>query len=129
MGIKGVALCFRRCHHHDVTTSSGPLRAATADDGPRLLFLWAALFDEGDSARHEPWKTHASEWFDRFVNDSGTARFPVIEAGGEIVAAAIGTLEVGVPNPYCPKGRVVRLANLMTLPEHRGRGYGTAARP
>lgn len=116
----------RPCDHHDVMTSSGLVRSATIDDGPRMLFLWAALFDEGDDARNEPWRTHASHWFDRFVNDSATARFPVIEDGGEIVAAAIGTLEIGVPNPYCPRGRVVRLANVVTLPEHRGHGHGTA---
>lgn len=50
----------------------------------------------------------------------------MIEAGGEIVAAAIGTLEIGVLNPHCPKGRAVRLAIVMKLSEHRGRGYGTA---
>lgn len=125
MGAKRLALHSRPCDHHDMTTSSGVVRSATADDGPRMLFLWAALFDEGDAATL-PWKTHASQWFDRFVNDSATARFPVIEADGEIVAAAIGTLEIGVPNPYCLQGRVVRLANVMTLPKHRGHGYGTA---
>jgi GNAT superfamily N-acetyltransferase len=34
-------------------------------------------------------------------------------------------LELGVPNPHCPQGRTVRLANLVTVPEHRRRGYGT----
>ena len=104
---------------------SGHPRAATADDGPRLLSLWAILFDEEDSAAHEPWRTHARKWFDRFVDDASGARFPVIEVDGEIVATAIGTLEIGVPNPQCPKGRTVRLANVITLPEYRGHGHGT----
>ncbi|MGH8971531.1 MAG: GNAT family N-acetyltransferase [Actinomycetes bacterium] len=43
----------------------------------------------------------------------------------DVIAAAIGTLELGVPNPHCDRGRTVRLANVITLPEHRGRGYGT----
>jgi GNAT superfamily N-acetyltransferase len=47
-----------------------------------------------------------------------------VEIGGSIVATAIGTLELGVPNPQCAKGRTVRLANVITLAEHRGRGYG-----
>lgn len=49
---------------------------------------------------------------------------PVIDIDGQIVATAIGTLELGVPNPQCPQGRTVRLANVVTLPEHRGIGYG-----
>ena len=115
-----------RCQHGAVTTMySGHPRAATADDGPRLLSLWAILFDEDDSAAHEPWRTHARKWFDRFVDDASGARFPVIEVDGEIVATAIGTLEIGVPNPQCPKGRTVRLANVITLPEYRGHGHGT----
>jgi len=77
------------------------------------------LFDEEDSAAHEPWRTHARKWFDRFVDDASGARFPVIEVDGEIVATAIGTLEIGVPNPQCPKGRTVRLANVITLPEYQ----------
>jgi GNAT superfamily N-acetyltransferase len=44
---------------------------------------------------------------------------------GTLVATAVGTLEIGVPNPQCVRGRAVRLANVITLPEHRGRGYGT----
>ncbi|MGZ5374781.1 MAG: GNAT family N-acetyltransferase, partial [Aeromicrobium sp.] len=42
-----------------------------------------------------------------------------------IVATAIGTLEIGVPNPHCLRGRTARLANVITLPGHRGQGYGT----
>ena len=49
----------------------------------------------------------------------------MIEVDGDVVATAIGTLELGVPNPQCPRGRTVRLANVITAPEHRGRGYGT----
>ena len=49
----------------------------------------------------------------------------MIEVDGELVATAIGTLEIGVPNPQCVRGRTVRLANVITLPEHRGHGHGT----
>ncbi|WP_196805928.1 GNAT family N-acetyltransferase [Terracoccus sp. 273MFTsu3.1] len=44
---------------------------------------------------------------------------------GAIVATAIGTLELGVPNPHCARGRTVRLANVVTVPEQRGHGFGT----
>ena len=105
--------------------SSGRLRTAKAEDGAQLLRLWVLLFDEGDTTSEEPWKGHAREWFTRYVDDTRNARFPAIEVDGELVATAIGTLEVGVPNPQCVQGRTVRLANVITLPEHRGQGHGT----
>lgn len=69
--------------------------------------------------------SHARDWFERYVDDTRNAWFPAIDIDGEIVATAIGTLEIGVPNPQCPRGRTVRLANVITLPEHRGHGHGT----
>ena len=59
--------------------------------------------------------------------DPNVARLPVIDVDGQIVATGIGSLELGVPNPYCPRGRTVRLANVITHPEHRRKGYGTLA--
>ncbi|MEW2621200.1 GNAT family N-acetyltransferase [Streptomyces sp. NPDC048106] len=108
-----------------MTKNNGRLRTATARDGAALLRLWGLLFDD-DAGRQEPWRRHAAEWFTRFVDDRDNARFPVIEVEGVIVATAIGTLELGVPNPQCAKGRTVRLTNVVTLTEHRGYGYGTA---
>jgi GNAT superfamily N-acetyltransferase len=105
--------------------SSGLLRSATAEDGTQLLRLWGLLFDDGGTTAEEPWQGHAREWFTRYVGDNRNARFPAIEVDGELVATAIGTLEIGVPNPQCVRGRTVRLANVITLPGHRGRGHGT----
>jgi GNAT superfamily N-acetyltransferase len=90
-----------------------------------LLRIWALLFDEGNAAPEEPWRIHGAEWFTRVVGDRSNAHFPVIEVDDAIVTTAIGTLELGVPNPQCTKGRTVRLANVITLAEHRGHGYGT----
>jgi GNAT superfamily N-acetyltransferase len=118
---------FCACDHGEVTqTNSGRLRTARAEDGAQLLSLWALLFDDGGTTSEEPWVGHAREWFARYVEDSGNARFPAIEVAGELVATAIGTLEIGVPNPQCMGGRIVRLANVITVPAHRGQGYGTA---
>ncbi len=103
----------------------GRLRTARTRDGVELLGLWALLFDEGTAGPENAWSGHAARWFARVVDDPGNARFPVIEVDGSIVATAIGTLELGVPNPYCARGRTVRLANVVTLAAHRGRGYGT----
>ena len=107
------------------TPAMDRIRTATAADAAQLLLLWALVFDEDATDSQTMWKQHAHEWFTRFVEDRTSARFPVIEVDGDVVATAIGTLELGVPNPQCPRGRTVRLANVITLPEHRGRGYGT----
>lgn len=105
--------------------SPGHLRTATAKDVTQLLRLWTLLFDDDGPALEEPWQGHAREWFTQYADDTGSARFPAIEVDGELVATAIGTLEIGVPNPQCVRGRTVRLANVITRPEHRGHGYGT----
>lgn len=108
-----------------MTMDSGHQRTATADDATQLLRLWAMLFEHDDSSVDHQWTIHATEWFDRLVDAASSARFPVIEVNGVIVATAIGTLETGVPNPQSPRGRSVRLANVFTLPQYRGRGHGT----
>jgi GNAT superfamily N-acetyltransferase len=104
------------------TLAMNRIRAATEADAAQLLLLWASVFNEDETTT---WKKHAQEWFIRYVDDLTTACFPVIEVDGDVVATAIGTLELGVPNPQCPRGRTVRLANVVTLPGHRCRGYGT----
>ena len=107
------------------TPATDRLRAATEADAAQLLVLWASVFDEEEAGASTTWKEHAREWFRRTVDDRMTACFPVIEVDGDVVATAIGTLELGVPNPYCPRGRTVRLANVVTLPAHRRQGHGT----
>jgi GNAT superfamily N-acetyltransferase len=111
------------------------IRAATVADASQLLGLWALVFEDEDTAPATTapattalpttWQQHAHDWFTRLVEDRTAATFPVIEVDGGLVATAIGTLELGVPNPHCRRGRVVRLANVVTLPEHRGRGHAT----
>lgn len=101
------------------------IRDAVTDDGNQLLRLWDLLFDESDSAARQPWRSNALAWFARVVGDVRVARFPVVEVDGTVVATAIGTLELGVPNPHCVRGRTVRLANVVTLPAYRGQGYAT----
>jgi ribosomal protein S18 acetylase RimI-like enzyme len=102
------------------------LRCARADDQVRLLDLWGLVYGETDSVADATWRDRAREWFVRNVEDRASARFPVVDIAGELVATAIGTLESAVPNPYCHTGRTVRLTNVITLPSHRGRGYGAA---
>jgi ribosomal protein S18 acetylase RimI-like enzyme len=101
------------------------IRPATPADSAQLVRLWALVFDQDEGAHALTWTPHALEWFARAVEDRHLARFPLIEIEGTVVATASGTLELGVPNPHCPQGRTVRLANLVTLPEHRRSGYGT----
>lgn len=107
------------------SSASDGMRVATAADTEQLLALWALLFDEIDSDSPTSWRQHARVWFARFVTDQEVAVFPLIDVGGKVVATAVGVLELGIPNPYCPHGRVARLANVITAPGHRGKGYAT----
>lgn len=108
-----------------MTTSGGFVRMAATSDAVQLLRLWSLLFEEDACASGTTWKRHAHEWFMAVVKASDTARVAVVELDGEVIATALGTLEVSVPNPQCSRGRSVRLANVFTLPQHRGLGYGT----
>ena len=103
----------------------GHLRRARPDDADQLLSLWDLLFADTDPPTAPAWKEHAHDWFAHHVDDSTSTRLPVIDVQGSIVATAIGTVELGVPNPHCPRGRAVRLANVFTVPGHRGRVYAT----
>jgi GNAT superfamily N-acetyltransferase len=89
------------------------------------MALWALLFDE-PAEQDSPWRDHARRWFDEIVDDRRVACVPVVEVDGRVVACAVGALEVGVPNPHCPRGRTARLANVLTFPEHRRRGCATS---
>ena len=104
---------------------SGQLRQAQPGDATQLLSLWQLLFDGLVAGAAANWQQPAIKWFTRFVDDADSARIPVIEVAGELVAAAVGAVEFHVPNPMSPTGRAVRLVNVITLPEHRGRGYAT----
>lgn len=112
---------------HSVVTrkSDGRLRSAHAEDIGQLLRLWERVYDGTETTTSATWEGHARGWFARYVEDNAHARFPVIEVEGGLVATAIGTLELGVPNPHCLRGRTTRLMNVVTLPTHRSQGYAT----
>jgi GNAT superfamily N-acetyltransferase len=93
-----------------------------ASDVEALLALWRLLY-AGD-VTGSGWTDHARQWFAGAVDAPDAARFPVVEVAGRIVGTAVGTLELGVPNPHCARGRSVRLAHLVVLPDHRGQGHG-----
>jgi RimJ/RimL family protein N-acetyltransferase len=103
---------------------AGRLRRAQPADATQLLSLWEQMFDEMGAPTPTAWREHAQDWFTRFVDDDRAARIPIIDVSGEIVASAVGTVEVGVPNPHSPTGRAVRLVNVITLAPYRGRGFG-----
>ena len=101
----------------------GRLRPAQLNDAAELVRLWGMLFDANVTS--VAWRDHAREWFHRMVDQRTEACFPLIEVEGRVVATSIGTIELGVPNPYCPRGRSVRLSNVITLPAYRRNGYGS----
>lgn len=97
-------------------------RRADAADGPRLVELWAL----SNPTDEPPWRDNALAWFLGICDDEATAHFPVLHLDDQIVATAVGTLELGVPNPQCPRGRAVKIANVATDPAWRGQGFGGA---
>jgi GNAT superfamily N-acetyltransferase len=99
-------------------------RDALARDVDQLLPLCGMLFNETPEAVAS-WRGAARAGPARLYSIERSHVF-VVEVEGSIVACAVGTLELNVPNPQCPRGRAVRLANVITLPVHRGRGFGTA---
>jgi GNAT superfamily N-acetyltransferase len=106
--------------------SDGRVRTARAGDIAQLLTLWELLYDDVDPSYTNAWQGNAGEWLARSVEDHEGSRIAVMVIDAKLVSTAIGTLDVGVPNPHCPTGRAVRLANVVTLPEYRGLGYATA---
>ncbi|CCH77183.1 putative acetyltransferase [Nostocoides japonicum T1-X7] len=105
---------------------TGPIsRDAGPADIDQLLLLWGLLFGETAEVQ-APWRGHARRWFQDVAESADSACVPVIAIGGTVVACAVGTLQSGVPNPLCPRGRAVHLANVVTLPEHRRCGHGSA---
>lgn len=105
--------------------ADGQLRQAAAGDADQVLSLWQQLFDELFSGGAADWQRPALGWFTDAVTDPDNARIPVIELAGELVACAVGAVELHVPNPMSMTGRAVRLVNVYTLPGQRGHGYAT----
>jgi GNAT superfamily N-acetyltransferase len=105
--------------------NSAACRTATLDDVDAIQALWKLLYDEMDAPASD-WAENSKDWLAAQLGEADGSRIAVIEIDGKIVATAVGTVELGVPNPHSPKGRGVRLANVITLPEFRGRGYGSA---
>ncbi|NHN54770.1 hypothetical protein G9U51_03105 [Calidifontibacter sp. DB0510] len=93
------------------------VRAARPSDADDLIELWTLLFEP--SATDHVWRDAARDWFEAVVADRHTNCFPVIEVGGAPVATAIGTLDIGVPSPFCLHGRTVQLKNV-ALPARVG---------
>ena len=103
----------------------GILRQATTADWSSAKDLWAVSFQSDGQPGVDRWSASVAQWFARAVDEPDAATIPVIEVAGRIVAIAVGTLAIGVPNPWCLRGRAVHLENLCTRPQERGRGYAT----
>lgn len=72
------------------------------------------------------WQTAAHDWFAARVGHPDYGLF-VVEADGEVVSCAIGSVRDSAPAPGSPNGRDVLISNVCTQPSQRGRGYGRAA--
>jgi len=115
VGASGMHLRYEwcGCQHGSVTTMDSCYQRALSEmTAPSCCACGRCCSSKTTHWHLKPWRTHAREWFDRFVDDASSA-------------TAIGTLSIGVPNPHCPRGRPVRIGNVITLPQCRGCGYGT----
>lgn len=102
-------------------------RRATADDVRALVELRVEMFRAMGVEAHFPeWQDAARDWFAERI-DHPDYGFFVVEADGEVVAAAVGAIRDAAPSPACPTGRDLLISNVCTFPEHRGSGYGRAA--
>lgn len=72
------------------------------------------------------WQEAARDWFAARLDHPDYGLF-VVEADGEVVAAALGAIRDAAPSPTCPTGGGVLINNVCTFPEHRGSGYGSDA--
>ena len=105
------------------------VREATHGDVDALVSLRAEMFramgsDTGDAAA--PWRTAAAEWFADHL-DSERVFVAVVEADGQVVASAMGTIRPAAPTPAALDGRDILISNVCTLPQARRRGYARAA--
>ncbi|HHV21790.1 MAG TPA: GNAT family N-acetyltransferase [Propionibacterium sp.] len=103
------------------------VRRATAADAEALADLRAEMFDDmGGATADDGWHESAREWFARRMDDPAYC-FAVVDLDGVVVSCAVGFRRDTIPSPGNPSGGDVHVNNVCTLPEHRGRGYATAA--
>ena len=96
---------LRAPHRRDLLTGDAPRLGASAQPQrariARLLSLWALVYrrtcDDGGRRRLGRSMRGSGSYASSIT--CATARFPVVEVDGVLVATAIGTLEIGVPNP------------------------------
>lgn len=105
---------------------SGRVRTARLGDEKQLTDLWELLYGSAAPEADEPWRQHLRAWLAEHVSSADDVRIAVADIDGALVASAVGTVERGVPNPHSPTGLAVRVANVVTHPDHRRNGLASA---
>ena len=101
------------------------LRIAAYDDGPQLVRLWALLFDEDDSQGGELWRGPAAEWFAYLSSGPTPPDFPSSTSTARSWRQQSAHWNSASRIPNALEDALARLANVITLSEYRGAGYGT----
>lgn len=108
------------------SAGAGRLRSAKAEDSAQLVSLWARSFEAEVPLPGQSWRDHARDWFARQVDEAATLPSPRCRWGRRSWLALSGLSSWASRTRTALEDPRVRLANLVTVPAHRGRGFGTA---
>lgn len=102
------------------------LRRAAAVDAPALVELRAAMFATMGQRTEAgaPWREGAAAWFTDHLDLDACAY--LVEAAGVPVAAAVGYVHSAPPSPRSLTGVRGHVSNVITVEDHRRRGYARA---
>ena len=106
------------------------VRRAKLEDLGGVVALRELLFVEMGRPRLAGWQDAAGRWFADHLDDPGVCLLVADarpdEAAPSVVSCGLAELRRGMPGPGSSAGVTVYLSNLVTLPEHRGRGHAGA---
>lgn len=105
-------------------------RNAVVDDVSELVRLRGLMFAamEGADPEPGPWQVAAAETLRARLTDGSLAAFVVDrpEPSAGLVACAVGLVERRLGSPGNPSGMIGYVANVVTEPGYRRRGYARA---
>ena len=109
-------------------TADSQVRRAEAADVPALVALRRQMFSSMgvEDADDPQWQSEAARWFAARAQSPDYGIF-VVTVGERVVACAMGAIRDAAPSPGVTHGKDVLVSNVVTDPEHRGRGYGRLA--
>ncbi|RJL33629.1 GNAT family N-acetyltransferase [Bailinhaonella thermotolerans] len=103
-----------------------PVRQATDADIPELVRLRELLGERMGAGTAGGWQEAYAEVLRERMGGPDLVAYVVDAPGAGLAACGIGIVQVRLPGPFRPDGRVGHLLNMVTDPAWRRRGYGSA---